>query len=172
MESKISKNFDGSWNLSEVNNMKDLENEIALLKARANASFDQIKADTAQLPKQAFNSTVGKAIPFLSSDKNNNSSSSGNSILSFINPSTIGVATTVFSTARSLFRRKRKRSSKQGLAGIGKGLAATVALEGASFLVNILSRWNERRKARKEIKDLRVKTEVLKLLKEEQNKLS
>lgn len=172
MESKISKNIDGSWNLSEVNNMKDLENEIALLKARANAGFDQIKADTTQLPKQAFNSTVGKAIPFLSTDKNNNSSSSGNSVLSFINPSTIGVATTVFSTVRSLFGRKRKRSSKQRLAGISKGLATTVALEGAGFLVNVLSRWNERRKARKEIRDLRVKTEVLKLLKEEQNKLS
>ena len=168
MESKISKNMDGSWNLSDVNNMKDLDNEIALLKARTSAGFDQIKADTSKIPQQAFNSTVGKALPFLSSDKNSSSTSSGSSVLSFINPTTIGIATTVFNGVRSLIGGKRKRNSSQNLAGIGKGIATTVALEGADFLVNVLSRWNQRRKARKEIRDLRVKTEVLKLLKEEQ----
>lgn len=172
METKITKNIDGSWDLSQINNIGDLEAEIAYLKTKVEGDFAQIKNDTTQLPKQAFNSTVGKALPFLSTDKSNKSTDATGSPLSFLNSGNVGIATTILSTVGSffLFRKRKKRapSLKANITGTARGLATTAAVQGGIFLFDVLSKWNNRRQARKEIRDLRVKTEVLKLLKEDQ----
>ena len=43
METKITKNIDGSWDLSQINNIGDLEAEIAYLKTKVEGDFAQIK---------------------------------------------------------------------------------------------------------------------------------
>lgn len=171
MESKITKNIDGTWNLSEINTVKDLDNEIHLLKNKLKSDFDRLKEDTTQIPKQAFNATVGKALPFLSTNKKEDGDpASGNNLLAAVsNSKALGIAGAVTTFLMStLFNKKKGATMKARVGNTAQGLAASAAVQGGTFLFNVFNKWNKRRIARKEIRDLKIKTEVLKLLKEEQ----
>lgn len=155
MESKIQKNADGSWDLSEINNVADLDNEIAFLKNKVNTGFQRIKSNTTQIPRQAVRTTVGKAFPFLNKNEE-------------VAAGTAGVATSLLGGLVGIILNKEKGTTpKARLANTAKGIGITAAIQGGMFLFNVINKWNQRRKARKEMHELKVKTEVLKLLKED-----
>lgn len=172
MQSKITKNIDGSWDISEVKSINDLSKEISQLKREIKVGTEQVKENTKQLPRQAFNATVGKALPFLSTDNNDSTDTNnrGNGLLSIAsNPKTLGIAGGVASMIISAITRKKRRKEtlKTRINDTARTVATSAALQGGMFLLNVLSSWNQRRQARKQVDQARVKREVLKLLEDE-----
>lgn len=145
MESKIRKNADGSWDFSQLSSLRELEKEILIIRNRLQTNTNYLKTNAKHVPKQALNTLLPKTVSSLLGSTNNSVSGIMGMLVSL--------------TSRlvpSLFK-LRKKSGQSKLAGIAKAAGFTLATQSIFFLYGVFSKWNKRRKIRKELRELIIK---------------